>query len=159
VNRLLQASLALAAAALLAPPAHAAPDAAALFQQHCASCHGAQRTGGMGPALLPESLERLRPAEALKTIAEGRQATQMPAFRATLAADEIAALAGYIRTPVLPAPRWGEDDIRASRVAAIDPARLPAKPQWNADPMNLFVVVEGGDHHVSILDEIGRAHV
>jgi hypothetical protein len=59
-------------------------DAAALYQQHCASCHGAQRTGGMGPALLPESLERLRRPEALKVIGEGRTATQMPGFAATL---------------------------------------------------------------------------
>ncbi|MEK8050257.1 cytochrome D1 domain-containing protein [Ideonella sp. DXS22W] len=148
----MRGALALAAAALLTANAQAAPDAAALYQQHCASCHGTQRTGGMGPALLPESLERLRPAEALKTITAGRQATQMPGFQTTLAADEIAALSAYIRTPVLPAPRWGEDDIRASRIASVDPARLPAQPQWTADPMNLFVVVEGGDHHVSILD-------
>jgi DNA-binding beta-propeller fold protein YncE len=26
------------------------------------------------------------------------------------------------------------------------------KPLWKADPLNLFVVVEGGDHHVSIVD-------
>ncbi len=32
------------------------------------------------------------------------------------------------------------------------PADEPSRPLWNADPMNLFVVVEGGDHHVSLLD-------
>ena len=33
-------------------PATTAPvDAAALYGTHCASCHGALRTGGMGPAL------------------------------------------------------------------------------------------------------------
>ena len=26
-----------------------------LYQTHCASCHGADRLGGMGPALLPEN--------------------------------------------------------------------------------------------------------
>ena len=50
-------------------------DAKALYQQNCAACHGEQRTGAMGPALLPESLERLRPAEALKVIQHGRPAT------------------------------------------------------------------------------------
>ncbi len=29
---------------------------AALYRQHCAACHGADRLGAMGPALLPESL-------------------------------------------------------------------------------------------------------
>jgi mono/diheme cytochrome c family protein len=127
-------------------------DAKALYQQHCAVCHGEQRTGAMGPALLPESLERLRPAEALKVIQHGRPATQMPGFAQQLSADEISALATHIRTPVLPAPRWTEADIRASRTFNARPANEPAKPLWTADPMNLFVVVEGGDHHVSLLD-------
>ena len=40
-----------------------AQQAAELYQTHCASCHGADRLGAMGPALLPENLERLkRPA-------------------------------------------------------------------------------------------------
>lgn len=124
----------------------------ALYQQHCAACHGAQRTGGMGPALLPESLARLRRPEALKVITEGRPATQMPAFGAQLGSDELAALATWIYTPVTPAPSWSEADIRASRSVVADAAQLPARPSWRADPMNLFVVVEGGDHHVSLVD-------
>jgi cytochrome c553 len=135
-----------------AAQAQSVPDAAALYRQHCATCHGEQRTGGMGPALLPESLERLRPAEAQKVIAAGRVATQMPAFGATLSAEEIGALSAWIRTPVMPAPRWREDDIRTSRVATPLPPDTPAVPVWSADPMNLFVVVEGGDHHVSLVD-------
>ena len=126
--------------------------AAALYKEHCAACHGEQRTGGMGPALLPESLTRLRSAEALKVIAQGRVATQMPAFAEKLSKAQIAALAAYVRTPVLPAPVWAEADIRASRVFNEAPTNEPAKPMWDADPMNLFVVVEGGDHHVSLVD-------
>lgn len=132
--------------------APAAASAPALYQEHCAACHGVQRTGGMGPALLPESLARLRRPEALKTINEGRIATQMPGFHDKLDAAQIQALAQYIYTPVHPAPRWTDDDVRASREALAGSAALPARPQWKADPMNLFVVVEGGDHHVSLLD-------
>lgn len=136
-----------------AASAAAAPvDAASLYRQHCAACHGAQRTGGMGPALLPESLERLKPADALATIARGRDATQMPGFGGVLTEPEVAALAAYVRTPVLPEPRWSDADIRASRIATPLPASEPVRPAWSADPMNLFVVVEGGDHHVSLLD-------
>ena len=127
-------------------------DAKALFQQHCAVCHGEQRTGAMGPALLPESLTRIRSAEVLEVIAHGRVATQMPGFADQLSAAELSALAAFVRTPVLPAPRWRDDDIRASRVFHPAPAGEPAQPVWSADPMNLFVVVEGGDHHVSLLD-------
>jgi len=135
-----------------APATAAAVDAAALFQQHCAACHGVQRTGGMGPALLPESLERLRRPEALKVIGEGRTATQMPGFAATLSPTEIATLAGWIYQPVVPAPGWSDTDIRASRTTPAPAKPLADKPVWKADPMNVFLVVEGGDHHVSVLD-------
>ena len=80
-------------------PATTAPvDAAALYGTHCASCHGAQRTGGMGPALLPESLERPAP-EALRVIQQGRPATQMPGFADTLSAAEMTALAAWVYHP------------------------------------------------------------
>ena len=127
-------------------------NAAALYQQHCASCHGEQRTGLMGPALLPESLERTRAPEVLRVIKEGRQATQMMGFGDLLSGAEIQALADWIRTPVVPAPRWTAADITASRIATPLPAGTPNTPLWQADPMNLFVVVEGGDHHISLLD-------
>ncbi|WP_290678177.1 nitrite reductase [Aquabacterium sp.] len=123
-----------------------------LFQQHCATCHGEQRTGGMGPALLPESLERLRKAEALRVITAGRPATQMPAFGDKLSEAQINQLAAWIYTPVAPPPNWAEADIRQSRTENKPVPSAKDKPAWTADPLNLFVVVEGGDHHVSIVD-------
>ena len=122
------------------------------YQQHCAACHGVDRLGGMGPALLPENLSRLRKPEALKVVRDGRTATQMPPFGAALSADELAALVDWIYTPVVPAPRWSEADIRASRIQHADPATLADRPVFDADPLNLFLVVEAGDHHVSVLD-------
>lgn len=147
-----QSSSAPAGAPVASAPPPAAIDAGALYQQHCAACHGEQRLGGMGPALLPESLQRLRPAEALNVIQHGRAATQMPAFDKTLDAAQIAQLSRWIYTPVLPAPQWTDAQIEASRVVAEPPVKPASRPVWKADPMNLFVVVEGGDHHVSLLD-------
>ena len=106
----------------------------------------------MGPALLPDNLGRLRKSEAAKVIAEGRPATQMAGFAAQLGKDEIAALTEWIYTPVVPEPRWTDEDIRASRVVHVDTATLSDKPVFDADPLNLFLVVEAGDHHVSVLD-------
>ncbi|HNQ75286.1 MAG TPA: cytochrome D1 domain-containing protein, partial [Pseudothauera hydrothermalis] len=34
----------------------------------------------------------------------------------------------------------------------MDPATLADRPVFDADPLNLFLVVEAGDHHVSVLD-------
>lgn len=125
-----------------------APD---LYRQHCASCHGTDRFGGIGPALLSENLVRLRKAEARNVIAEGRAATQMPAFGNVLSSSEIDALRDYVYTEVAPRPEWTERQIRASRVVHAEAVPL-ARPLHRADPLNMFVVVETGDHHASILD-------
>jgi hypothetical protein len=124
----------------------------AAYKQHCASCHGADRLGGIGPALIPENLARLRKPEAEKVIREGRPATQMLGFGQQLNNEEIKALVEYAYTPIKPMPVWGEKEITASRIVNHAPGSLPDKPQFSADPLNLFVVVESGDHHVSILD-------
>ncbi|WP_374243920.1 cytochrome D1 domain-containing protein [Zoogloea sp.] len=158
--------LSILALATLAFSGHAtatAADAPALYNQHCLACHGAGRLGGMGPALLPESLERLKRKDAVATIRDGRTATQMPPFGQTLQPDEIEALTGWIYSPVSPAPAWGEADIRASRVEPFPRGSLPDARQGEvakADPMNLFIVVEAGDHHVSVLDgdRMARIH-
>ena len=123
-----------------------------LYGTHCAGCHGAARLGGMGPALLPENLSRLRKPEAARMIRESRPGVQMPAFGKTLEEAEVAQLVELIYRPVVPAPAWGEAEIRASRVVHHAPGTLPAAPQYKADPLNLFVVVEAADHHVTILD-------
>ncbi|MGP1680819.1 MAG: cytochrome D1 domain-containing protein [Giesbergeria sp.] len=127
-------------------------DAAKVYQQHCATCHGSTRTGAMGPALLPESLERLRKKDALHVVQHGIAATQMAGFAEQLSPDEITAVVDWMYLPVLPAPTWSDADISASRIETPGAKNLPAKPQWQADAMNLFVVVEAGDHHVSLVD-------
>jgi len=138
--------------ALLALLASGAALPADLYATHCASCHGQDRLGGMGPALLPENLSRLGKPDAAKVIRDSRPGVQMPAFGQTLNDAQIAKLVELIYSPVVPAPAWGEREIRASRVVHHAPGALPAKPQFDADPLNLFVVVEAGDHHVTILD-------
>ena len=122
-----------------------------LFRTHCAACHGEGRLGGTGPALIPESLGRLKPDVVEKTITAGRPATKMPAFGDTLSEDEIASLATLILAPLPQAPVWGEKQITASR-NILDASLAVSKPVFTADPLNLFVVVEAGDHHVTILD-------
>jgi len=138
---------------LLATTMHAAVaiDAAALYREHCAACHAENRFGGMGPALLPSNLERLRRPATLDVIRNGRPATQMPAFADRLSAAEIQALTDHVHAPPASMPAWTPDDIRASRVVHASAAR-PDRPRHGADPLDLFVVVEAGDHHVTILD-------
>jgi mono/diheme cytochrome c family protein len=123
-----------------------------LYQHHCASCHGIERTGGMGPALLPPNLARLRRQGAADVITHGRVATQMPAFADKLSKAQIDALVAYIYQAPDKMPEWTASDIRSSR-KQLDTGKAPvSKPIFSADPQNLFVVVETGDHHATILD-------
>ena len=123
-----------------------------LFKTHCAICHGANRLGLMGPALLPENLKRLRKKQAVNTITNGRPATQMPGFKDKLKPAEIDDLVSYIYTPLKETPHWTEKEISASQIIYSDAQNLPDKPVWDADPMNLFIVVELGDHHATLLN-------
>jgi len=126
--------------------------AAALYAANCAVCHGPERLGLTGPALLPENLERLSKSAALEVIAKGRMATQMQGFAGKLSAAEIRELGDYIYAPPAAEPRWGIDEIRASRIVHRAARPDSDKPVYAADPLNLFVVVETGDHHATILD-------
>ncbi len=136
----------------LADPAQAgAPDAAALYAEHCAACHSETRLGGLGPALIPETLGRMLGPKLEPVIALGRPATQMPGFADRLSPEEIAALAAYVSTPLAALPDWGPDEIAATREMAAD--YVPAeRPVFEADPLNVTLVVETGDHHISVLD-------
>ena len=140
------------AAWLIPASAHAGDAAKALYSKHCAACHGTARLGGMGPALLPGNLGRLKPADAATVIDQGRAATQMPAFGKQLDALQIQALVDLIYTPLPQVPQWGLTEIRATHKQLADPLKLPAKPVHDADPLNMFLVVELGDHHVTVLD-------
>jgi cytochrome c553/WD40 repeat protein len=136
---------------LLAAPALAQPDGAAIYADLCASCHADTRLGGTGPALIPESLGRLKGDRLTAVIAEGRAMTQMPAFAATLSPEDIAAVADYISQPLATPPVWGEAEIMATR-ALRDDYTPAAAPVFAADPMNVTLVVETGDSHISVLD-------
>ena len=129
-----------------------AGEAESLYAEHCAACHGGERLGGMGPALLPANLRRLRPTAAAEVIRSGRPQTQMPAFAERLTDRQIELLAELIYTPPETEPVWSETQITASHVLHAGAHAPPVSPVHQADPLNLFVVVELGDHHVSVLD-------
>jgi dihydro-heme d1 dehydrogenase len=131
--------------------AFAAPDAAALYQTYCAQCHADTRLGRSGPALIPQTLNRMYGPKLIDLISNGSVATQMKGYGDILSETEIAAIASYLEIPLANVPDWGLDDITASRTMRADytPA---AAPVFGADPMNITLVVETGDHHVSVLD-------
>ncbi len=138
--------------ALCAAEAAAKEGTDATFQRMCAQCHGTDRLGGVGPALIPQTLGRLKPQDARRAILEGRPASQMPAFAEQIDGQTAGRLVDYIFEPTFDPPTWDLEKIRASRRVLVDPATLPDAPVHGSDPLNLFVVVELGDHHATILD-------
>lgn len=139
-----------------ADSAHAADDVVTLFKKHCATCHGEDRLGRIGPALIPQNLRRLKKKRALSVIAKGRRATQMPPFVQLLSEEQIAALATYIYKPLDKIPVWGKAEIEKTHIIhnaeLVEGNAKTAKPIYDADPLNVFLVVESGDHHVTVLD-------
>jgi mono/diheme cytochrome c family protein/DNA-binding beta-propeller fold protein YncE len=123
-----------------------------LYVEHCQECHGVGRLGAMGPALFPENLSRLRKNKAVKVIENGRAATQMPGYNDKLTKAEIDSLVTYIYTPAKELPKWTLADINKTKVQHFDQSKLPNKPQFDADLMNLFIVVELGDHSATLLN-------
>ncbi|HHX04654.1 MAG TPA: cytochrome c, partial [Pseudomonas sp.] len=112
-----------------------------LYEEHCTVCHGAQRIGAAGPALLPESLGRIKKPEASKAISEGRPASQMAAYKDILSPAQIDSMVEYLYTPIENPPTWDDADTRASHRMLVDVSTLSETPLHQADPLNLFVVV------------------
>ena len=69
----------------------------AVFAANCASCHGSDGTGGVGPALADGAVVEAFPdaADQVVVITEGRDG--MPAFGGRLTAEEIQAVTDYTR--------------------------------------------------------------
>lgn len=134
---------------MLLVPAPVFADTAQDFATYCAACHGKDRLGGTGPALILETLGRVR--GIADVIAHGRPLTQMAGFADQLTGKQIEALVAFIQAPLAETPAWTVADIQASRETSAD-YRPAAAPVFDADPMNITLVVETGDHHVSVLD-------
>jgi len=91
---------------------------AAVYAEHCASCHHGQRWGLTGPPLLPEYFGMKKEAEIAGMISEGVPATNMPAFKDKLSPDEIKEVTAFITTKAI-APEWSTAEMLSSRKMAV----------------------------------------
>lgn len=71
-----------------------------LLLQDCGSCHGMTLKGGLGPALLPASLDGKPDALLIATILDGRTGTAMPPWRGQLDEADAAWLVELLRQGV-----------------------------------------------------------
>ena len=80
-----------------------------LLRQDCGSCHGMRLSGGLGPPLSAEALQRLPLDSLTATIYQGRPGTPMPPWRGLISEAEA---------------RWLAERLLAG-VPAQDPTHLP----------------------------------
>ncbi len=88
---------------------HGAPDGHALYQQHCAACHGTDGGGGVGiPLNLPDFLAVASDDYIRNTMRTGRPGRVMPAFP-DIRDSEVDAIVEYIRSwSDQPRPQYDE---------------------------------------------------
>jgi len=68
-----------------------------LLKNDCGACHGLTLQGGMGSALLPDSLDGKADEFLVSTILNGRKGTAMPAWQPFMSHDEALWLVGFLR--------------------------------------------------------------
>jgi mono/diheme cytochrome c family protein len=73
-------------------------DGEAVYRTSCASCHGGQGQGAIGPQLAGVVADNLTVAEHVEVVFHGRGGTNMVAWKGQITDDEIAAVVAYERT-------------------------------------------------------------
>lgn len=68
-----------------------------MLDHDCGACHGLTLKGGLGPALLPETLDGKPDDFLITTILNGRKGTAMPPWQPFMNRDEAAWLLGVLR--------------------------------------------------------------
>lgn len=132
---------------------HAADAGEALYEQHCAVCHGADLGGYIAPALNKTSLTRFTAAQLRYKIMTGGVGTLMashPSLSERLSKDEIAKVAAFIKNEPQRELSWDMDRIRSSlEVLVEDESALPAKPTYAIAEMDDLMAVMARGHFAS----------
>lgn len=122
------------------------------YRDSCGGCHGPNRQGAVGPALVPGRLVE-NDAFYLHTIRNGRPGTAMPAWKHTLTEAEMWLLLGLLRSPVDESQaRWELADIAASRQVLVEEGDLPPAPQHDGNMDNLMLVTEREAQRIAVFD-------
>jgi cytochrome c55X len=100
MKRLLLPLLLLSLSASAAEPAaERQEELRSLLHQDCGACHGLTLKGGMGPPLLPDTLNGKTDEFLAETILNGRKGTPMPPWGQFISRNEAFWLIGILRHP------------------------------------------------------------
>ncbi len=124
-----------------------------VFRDSCGGCHGPNREGATGPALIPDRLTS-NDDFYFDVIKNGKPGTVMPAWGPIgMSDEEIWALVGLIRSePEAEAVRWELDQIAASLEVLADGGALPDAPTHDGNLDNLMLVTEREARSIAVFD-------
>lgn len=124
-----------------------------VYRDSCSGCHGPNREGATGVALIPG---RLTNADDyyFDVIQNGMPGTVMPAWGDLgMSEEEIWMLVGFIHSePAADTIQWEIPDIEASRAVLVDEATLPDAPTHDGNLDNLLLVTEREGHSIAAFD-------
>lgn len=118
----------------------------------CSGCHGADRRGATGPALLAERMSQ-EDSYYFDTIKNGKPGTVMPPWGGSLSDAEISNLLVYLRSESdVASLKWTLEDTQASLEVLISEDELPQEPTHSANLDNLTLVTEREGRAIAVLD-------
>lgn len=126
------------------------------FLDSCAGCHGTDRRGATGPALLPQRLSQ--PDDYyFDVIQNGKPGTVMPPWGSMLSEQDITNLISFIRSqPDSKSLEWSFEDIQESLEILVAEDELPTAPTHTGNLDNLMLVTEREGRGIAVLD--GDSH-
>lgn len=127
--------------------------AADIYFQRCAGCHGVLRKGATGKALTPD-LTRELGYDHLTTFMTYGSPAGMPNWGTSgeLSEDEIDMLARYLLVEPPAPPEFGMDKMRASWQLIVPPEERPTEKQNDLDIDNIFSVTLRDAGEVALID-------
>ncbi len=128
-------------------------DVEAVYQDSCAGCHGVDRLGASGPALIPDMLSGMRGSSVKEVILNGRFGTEMPAFAGRISPEDVEDLSSYLNAPLSGSLNWSSEQAEASRTMEQGQS-LGNSPVWDADPFDITLIVDSGGNSISVLDGV-----
>lgn len=129
-------------------------EASEIFFQTCAGCHGTQRMGATGPALLPGNRTSQLGTEGLKSFITYGTPGGMPDWgkQGILSEEQIDLLARFLQIEPPPIPEFTMEDMKANWKVHVPVDQRPTEPQHERNWQNFFGVILRDAGQVAIID-------
>lgn len=122
------------------------------YLDSCSGCHGVNREGTIGPALLPQRLSQ-PDGYYFDVIENGKPGTLMPAWGNTLTDEEINLLIAFIRSEPDPsALEWNMEDIQGTAQILVNEGTLSGVPTHSGNIDNLMLITEREVSSIAVVD-------